>query len=144
MRAGRKSALALMLAISVTGGALWAADAGTATAPEEQLRGDALPAHAIWMDTLEVGLIDQGFSRPRAKQSVDRKPITLHGDVYRHGVGSHAPGEVRIALNGTVTRFVSAVGIDDETDGKGAAKLTVSVDGKQVQEVEVKGGGEAA
>ena len=95
---------------------------GVMGASIDEIKGDTLPKGGMWMETMEIGLIDQGFSRPRAKQSVDRKAITLHGDVFKHGVGSHAPGEVRMKLDGAATRFVSAVGIDDETGGKGSGE----------------------
>ncbi|HUO08231.1 MAG TPA: NPCBM/NEW2 domain-containing protein [Phycisphaerae bacterium] len=111
----------------------------------DEIRGDALPKGGMWMETMKIGLIDQGYGQPRANQSVDRHPITLHGEVFKHGVGSHAPGEVRIRLDGAATRFVSAVGIDDETQGNGAAKVIVTVDGKQIAETgDLKGGGEPA
>ena len=84
------------------------------------------------METMDIRVIDQGFGRPQAKRSVDRHPLTLHGEVFTHGVGSHVPGEVRIRLNGAATRFVSAVGIDDETQGKGSAQISVVVDGKEM------------
>ena len=42
------------------------------------------PANGGWMETMEIGLIDQGSSRLRAN-SVDRKAITLHGEVFKHG-----------------------------------------------------------
>ncbi len=140
MDARRNVAIAAVLAAVACAGMR-----GVMGASLEEIKGDALPPNGMWMETMEIGLIDQGFSRPRAKQSVDRKPITLHGDVFKHGVGSHAPGELRIKLDGAATRFVSAVGIDDETDGKGAATLTVTVDGKKMAETgEVKGGGQPA
>ena len=41
---------------------------------------------------------------------------------------------MNIDLKGAATRFVSMVGVDDETGGKGVVRFEVLVDGKKVAE----------
>jgi len=88
------------------------------------------PAGAIWLDSLDVSRATQGWGRPHAGRSVDGNPLTIAGAVYPHGFGTHSPGSLRIELHGAATRFVSMVGIDDETAGRGSAVFDVVVDGK--------------
>ena len=54
------------------------------------LQGDTLPAHAIWLDSLDVSKIEQGWGSPQAGRSVEGHPIKIHGTAFAHGVGTHA------------------------------------------------------
>ena len=96
------------------------------------LQGNTLPAHAIWLDSLDVSKVDQDWFSAEAGRSVARHPITIHGAKFAHGIGTHADSEMNVDLYGAATRFVSLVGIDDETGGKGVVRFEVVVDGKRV------------
>ena len=61
---------------------------------------------------------------------------------FAHGVGTHADSEMTIDLKGAATRFVSMVGVDDETGGKGAVGFEILVDGKKVADSGVLRGDE--
>ena len=98
------------------------------------LQGDTLPAHAIWLDSLDLSKIEQGWKKPQACRSVEEHAIKIHGMTFAHGVGTHAESEMNVDLKGAATRFVSMVGVDDETGGKGLVRFEVLVDGKKVAE----------
>ena len=98
------------------------------------LQGDARPAHAIWLDSLDLSKIEQDWRRPQACRSAEKNAIKIHGKTFAHGVGTHAESEMNVDLKGAATRFVSLVGIDDETGGKGLVRFEVLVDGKKVAE----------
>ncbi len=86
------------------------------------------PAGSLWIDTLDLGKMSVGYGKPLAGQSIDRHPLTIKGQVFPHGIGTHALSQIAIDLNGA-THFSSAVGVDDETAGKGSVVFEVYGDG---------------
>lgn len=106
-----------------------------------QFTTSAAPPDTIWLDTLDLSHMDQGWSKPAAGRTVDGKPLTLAGQVFAHGVGTHAYSELLIDLGGNATWFKSVVGIDDEVGERGAVVFRVWVDGKEVwHSKELRGG----
>ncbi|MDE2127906.1 MAG: NPCBM/NEW2 domain-containing protein [Armatimonadetes bacterium] len=100
-----------------------------ATQTPSELTGATPPAGAIWLDSLDVSTIQQGWGQPHAGQSVGGSAITLGQMVYAHGVGTHARSEFNIRLNGSATRFVSMVGVDAESGTRGSVVFQVWADG---------------
>ena len=58
--------------------------------------------------------------------------MKIKGVSFVHGVGTHAASEMRIDLKGVATKFISQVGVNDETNGSGSVVFEVYVDGKKV------------
>ncbi len=121
--------------------AVCAASAGAHT--EADLQGANPPANGLWVDSLDLSRVDQEWGEPRAGRSVDNRPLTLRGDVFRHGVGTHANSEWLIDLKGAATRFAAVVGVDDEKKGLGSVRFHVFVDGKPAAETGVLHGGDS-
>lgn len=110
---------------------------------EASLRSSTPPKNGIWLESLKL-FMPVDYGGPRAGQSVDGNPIKIGGEVYQHGVGSHTPGEFTVDLKRSATRFVSMVGVDDETSGKGSVEFEIYVDGKKVYTSGIIRGGEKA
>ena len=104
-------------------------------------------AHAagpvVWLDSLDVDTMTQDFGEPHAKASVDGHPLTLGSKVYAHGVGTHANSVYHVPLGGRAERFDATVGVDDETQGRGAVTFSVLVDGKVAAQTGVLHGNDA-
>ena len=98
------------------------------------LSGDKAPQGAIWLESLDLSKIEQGWGQPHAGRSVDNNPLQIHGQHFRHGVGTHAVSEMHIDLHGAAEQFVSMVGVDDEARQTGTVTFEVWVDGKKVAE----------
>ena len=109
---------------------------------EPELQGANPPPNGLWVDSLDLSRVEQDWGEPHAGRSVDNRPITLHGDVYRHGVGTHANSEMLIDLKGAAVRFAAVVGVDDEKKGLGSVRFHVFVDGKPAAETGVMHGGD--
>ena len=107
------------------------------------LAASKAPRGTIWLDGLDRTFIEQGWGVPRKARSVENHPLTIGGQVFRHGIGTHAVSEWHIELKGAAERFVSFVGVDDETDKKGSVTFEVVVDGKRVAESGRMAGGDA-
>ncbi len=74
----------------------------------------AAPARTVWLDELDVGKATTGWGPAKRNRSVDGKPLTIAGRTFARGLGTHAPGVLRISLNGAAARFTARVGVDDE------------------------------
>ncbi|KPJ64916.1 hypothetical protein AMK68_00060 [candidate division KD3-62 bacterium DG_56] len=108
------------------------------------LQGSDPPPNAIWLDSLDLSNVSQGWGVPRAGRSVDNNPLTLNGTVYQHGLGTHAHSEMIIDLRGAVAKFMSMVGVDDERVGMGSVIFQVWVDGEKKADSGIMRGGDTA
>lgn len=113
-----------------------------ACAQSDDLTRPEAPQGAIWVDSLDLRAMGQGWGMPMAGRSVEGKPLKLKGVVYAHGVGTHSPSELTIDLKGVATRFESMVGVDDERTGMGSVAFEVWVDGQKKADTEVLRGGD--
>ena len=94
------------------------------------LQGEAMPANAMWLESLDLSFMEQDYGQPHAKLSIDGHPLKLKGMPFAHGVGTHANSALLIDLKGAATRFMSVVGLDDEVTAQGSVAFEVYVDGK--------------
>ncbi len=76
------------------------------------------------LSSLEIGKAACGWGTIKADKSIEGNPITLRDTVYASGVGTHAPGKIIVKLNGSVTRFYTRVGIDDEVRSEASGDRT--------------------
>ena len=67
---------------------------------EADLRGANPPANGLWIDALDLSKVQQDWGDPHAGRSVENRPLSLHGEVYQHGVGTHADSECSSTLRG--------------------------------------------
>jgi len=97
------------------------ADAQSSTA----IRGDAPPPNGIWVEDVGLDAMVQRRGRPVAGGLPGgrggRRPITLGGVVYPHGIGTQSISQFVIDLKGQATRFLSMVGLDDSATSEEAS-----------------------
>ncbi|MGA2032894.1 MAG: NPCBM/NEW2 domain-containing protein [Thermoguttaceae bacterium] len=108
------------------------------------LGGNQPPQHAIWLDSLNLSGVEQGFGSPHAGRSVDEHPLQIKGAKFPHGLGTHAPSEMCIDLKQAAVAFAAMVGVDDETNGQGSVTFEIHVDGKKVADSGLMKGGQPA
>ena len=101
-------------------------------------------ADEVWLESLDLSKIEQGWGEPHAAKSVDGNPLRVGGEVFAHGVGGHADFEWLIDLKGSAETFLAEVGVDDEVEGRGTVEFEVWVDGKQVAKSGPVRGGDKA
>jgi alpha-galactosidase len=87
--------------------------------------------NALWLESLDIRRVSQGWGVARAGKSCEQKPIILNGTDYPHGVGTHAVSEMIIDLKRQALEFIALAGVDDETKGAGLCRFQVWVDGKK-------------
>jgi alpha-galactosidase len=94
-------------------------------------------ADTIELSQLKVDSIYQDYGDPHANKSVDEHPLTIAGQTFDSGVGSHANMSWVIDLDGNADHFSALVGIDDEVKGnpqanRAAVEFRLVGDGKQL------------
>lgn len=110
----------------------------SAVATRTKRPGDA------WADALSFRALRQGWGVPQRGRSVTGKQMSIAGQAFSHGIGTHAESELRFRLYRLYSRFSAHVGVDDAAGGKGSVRFLVIADGKTLFDSGVMRGGEAA
>ena len=110
------------------------------------LSAGAVSAETVWLDKLDVGAAAQGWGDPHKNKSVEGHPLTIAGQAYERGFGTHAESVLHIALDGGAQTFSASVGVDDEVNKNPAASVEFFVigDGKELWTSGVMRAGDAA
>jgi len=82
----------------------------------------------VWLSSLDLSPIVQGWGQAQADKAVTGKPLSIGGKRFEHGIGTHAFSLIRLRLNGGSERFSALVGVDDAA-GKDQARITFKVRG---------------
>lgn len=81
--------------------------------------GAALPAQAkdprVALSRLDLSHVRQGWGVARKDVAVTEKPLSIGGQVFATGVGTHARSTLWLELDGHVLDFSAKVGVDDGT-----------------------------
>ena len=101
------------------------------------------PPNPIPVSSLDISVATQGFGQPQANKTVDGHTLTLQGQPFAVGFGTHAPGRLAIDLQDNAQRFQAVVGVDDEVGpGKGHVEFQVWADGKRLWTSHILRGGD--
>nr|MBA3710275.1 NPCBM/NEW2 domain-containing protein [Planctomycetota bacterium] len=93
------------------------------------------PSQAVWLSDLTWTAATSGWGPVERDRSNgenaggDGRPLTLAGVVSAKGLGMHAAADVRYALDGLYTRFLTDIGVDDEVGANGSVAFQIWVDG---------------
>src|SRR5512135_370605 len=71
-------------------------------------------AQTVWLDELDLSMMECGWGTPEAKKSVEGNPLRVGGHQFERGVGTHAVSTMLINLGAAGRRFTASVGVDDE------------------------------
>jgi alpha-galactosidase len=92
---------------------------------------NAVSAETIWLETLDLGNMRQGYGKPQVNRSIREKPLTIAGKQFDRGVGTHATSTLWIELGGGSERFQATVGVDDAAGG-GSVVFRILGDGSKL------------
>lgn len=70
-------------------------------------------ADAIWLSSLDMTKVIQGWGAAQPDQSVTQTPLSVGGLKFAHGVGTHAESRIYLDLNGGTEMFTALCGVDD-------------------------------
>ena len=91
----------------------------------------AAEPETVWLSSLDLSPIVQGWGQPQADKAVTGKPLSIGGKKFERGLGTHAASLVRLLLKGGSEKFSAFVGVDDAA-GSDQARISFRVigDGK--------------
>jgi len=120
------------IGLSVLAVVLLAAQMTVAVAAEiavRDLAGNDAPAGAVWLDSKDLSSIKLGYGTVgMGKACGGKNPISINQQVFAHGIGVHAESVAEVFLRKKATRFVAAVGVDDQVGRGGSVTFEVWVD----------------
>ncbi len=92
----------------------------TEDAPIERING-------LYLDALTPTSAKQGWGKLQLNRSVWEKPMTIGGQRFLRGLGTHSPSEIVYTLDGKYSRFTAWAGADQATNP--TITMAVRVDG---------------
>jgi alpha-galactosidase len=88
-------------------------------------------AREVPLSSLDLTKVVQGWGEARADKNVVGKEMSIAGEKFTRGVGTHATSVLHLELDGRVEQFTAQVGVDDETQGRGSIRFVVYADGEK-------------
>ncbi len=93
--------------------------------------GAQLHAATVWLDDLDISQTTQGWGDPHKNQSVGGHDLSINGQKFEHGLGTHAESVLYVDLNRGAKSFSASVGVDGEaTNSPASIEFFVLGDGK--------------
>ncbi len=93
----------------------------------------AAEPETVWISSLDLSPIVQGWGQAQADKSVTGKPLSIGGKKFERGLGTHTDSVVRLDLKRGAEKFSAFVGVDD---GAGSDHASISFrlmgDGKKL------------
>jgi hypothetical protein len=87
---------------------------------------------AILLSTLKIDRFSQDWGDPQLNESVEHHRLTLDGEPFRYGIGSHANSSLEYTLLRGFDMFHAVVGLDDESACGDGAYFVVKGDGREL------------
>jgi len=97
----------------------------------------AVAADTVWLDSLDLSNLRQGFGTAQVNRSMRETPLSIAGTKFERGVGTHANSTLWLNLGGGSEKFTATVGLDDAANGTGSVVFRILGDGKKLFESEV-------
>ena len=102
-------------------------------------------AETVWLSSLDLGKMTAGWGKPVKDKSVQDKPMSIAGQKFQRGVGTHAASRMHIDLGRGSQSFKATVGVDDEINGQiGSVEFRVYGEAKLLWRSGVMKAGQAA
>ena len=96
------------------------------------LLNSPLIAQTVWLDQLDLSAMECGWETPKANRSVEGNRLTVAGQQFDRGVGTHAVSTLLLNLAAQGKRFTASVGVDQETGNSKASMAFFVLGDKKV------------
>jgi len=84
------------------------------------------------LSSLKMGRFSQEWGDPQMNETVEHHKLTLDGEPFRFGIGSHANSDIEFVLPQAYDVFHAVVGLDDESACGDGAYFVVLGDGREI------------
>lgn len=105
----------------------------------------ASAAETVWLSSLDLSKMSSGWGKPLKDKAVQGRPMSIGGQKFKCGVGTHASSRMYLDLGGGCDAMKASVGVDDEVGGNvGSVEFRVYGDGKLLWQSGVLKAGQGA
>jgi alpha-galactosidase len=87
-------------------------------------------AQTVWLDELDLTTMQTGWGSPQPRKSVDGNTLSIAGQRFERGIGTHAISTFLLNLEKKGKRFTASVGVDDEAGDKASIVFSILGDKK--------------
>ena len=84
------------------------------------------------VQTIHQTTSDEAWGQPQMNTTVEHRKLTLDKEVFRYGIGSHAPAFIRYSLPRSYSTLHATVGLDDESACGDGASFIVMGDNREL------------
>lgn len=100
------------------------------------MRPASPPEPEIHLSSLKAKELTSGHGNVAIDKAIKGTPLSIDGQTYAKGLGTHANGSAVYAIPAKSTRFVAVVGLDDamKSDKRASVKFQVFGDVKEMGE----------
>ena len=88
--------------------------------------------NVMLLSNLKMGKFFQDWGEPQKNTSVEHNKLTLDGEPFRYGIGSHANSSIEFSLPRSFDWLHVVVGLDDESACGDGAYFAVDADGREI------------
>ncbi|HXR46505.1 MAG TPA: NPCBM/NEW2 domain-containing protein [Candidatus Limnocylindrales bacterium] len=93
---------------------------------------------------LDLSKVQQDWGDPHANKSVENHTLSIGGQTFTNGLGTHAYSELLVDVDGNAEKFIAQVGVDQEVGaGRGNAQFQVLGDGHLLWQSDLLHAGDA-
>jgi len=85
------------------------------------------PAATFPLETADLSTMSTGWGKPQRNLSTTERPLRIGGKQFNKGIGTHAPSDFILQLDGRATRFTAQVGVDDNATNPQVASVEFHV-----------------
>jgi alpha-galactosidase len=104
-----------------------------------------ISAATVWLDDLNIGTTTQGWGTPARNKSNEGHALTIGGQKFERGLGTHADSILYVSVDNAAQSFSASVGVDGEISSPAASvEFFVLGDGKTLWQSGVMKAGEPA
>ena len=86
----------------------------------------------VLLSELKIDSFNQDWGEPQKNQSVEHHQLSLDGETFRYGIGSHANSSIRYRLPRDFAKFHATVGLDDESACGDGVSFIVKGDDREI------------
>ena len=109
------------------------------------LTAGAVRAEQVFpLGQLDVSKVQQDWGDPHANKSVEDHTLSIGGQTFTNGLGTHAYSELLVNVDGNAEKFTAQAGVDDEVGpNRGNVQFEVLGDGHRLWQSGLLRGGDA-
>jgi hypothetical protein len=86
----------------------------------------------LLLSELKMESFEQAWGQPQKNASVEHHKITIDKEIFRYGIGSHAPSFMKFQLPRAFDTFYATIGLDDESVGGDGVSFIVLGDDREL------------